>query len=113
MCRKQWATRQDFISDPELRLLGLQAVPNFPDANLLVFEHECGTSVSVLASRLRDLIPDPEPDDPSLPLLQGTESCRGYCNRLEELEVCDQRCSNARDRRLTLWLADQPGKRRP
>jgi hypothetical protein len=113
MCRKQWPTRQDFISDPELRLLGLQAVPDFPDANLLVFEHECGTSVSVLASRLRDLVPDAEADDPSLPLLQGTESCSGFCNRLESLEACDRRCRNARDRRLTLWLADRPGKRRP
>jgi hypothetical protein len=107
MCRKPWATRQDFITDPSLRLLGLQAVPDYPDANLLVYEHDCGTSVSVLASRLRDLVAAEEPGEAELPLLRGSEECGGFCNRLESLEACGRRCRNARDRRLTLWLAEQ------
>ena len=111
MCHKQWPTRQDFLADPGLRLLGLQAVPHHPDGNLLVFEHDCGTTVSVLAWRLRDLAPAGAPGEASLPLLYGTEGCNGFCNRLEELSACDRACSNARDRRLTLWIAEQASKR--
>ncbi len=111
MCHKQWATRQDFIADPKLRLLGLQAVPHHADGNLLVFEHDCGTTVSVLAWRLRDLLPAEDRGEEGLPLLYGSEGCKGYCTRLEELSACDRSCSNARDRRLTLWVAEQKRKR--
>jgi hypothetical protein len=111
MCRKQWATPDDFVADPGLRLLGLQAVPHDPDGNLIVFEHECGTTVSVLAWRLRHLLPAGDRDGENLPLLYGSEDCNGFCNKLEELSACDRACSNARDRRLTLWIAGQAEKR--
>jgi len=87
--------------DPAVRLLGLQAVVTNPDVNLLVFEHRCGSSISILSKRLRHLLPEPKPGDPSARLL-GTEQCRGHCLRLEDLEACDAPCSNARDRELIL-----------
>jgi hypothetical protein len=90
--------------DPGLRLIGLQAVNVRPEFNALVFEHNCGGSVSIRTSRLRHLLPDPKPGDPAVRLL-GTEQCRGHCLRLEDLEQCDAPCSNARDRELILLLA--------
>jgi hypothetical protein len=111
MCRKPWASRLDFLADPGLRLLGLQAVPHDPDGNLIVFEHDCGTTVSVLAWRLRDLLPVEDRGEENLPLLYGAEGCNGYCTKLEELSACDRACSNARDRRLTLWIAEQARRR--
>jgi len=111
MCRKQWATRQEFLADPNLRLLGLQAVPHHADGNLLMFEHDCGTTVSVLAWRLRDLLPPEQRGEEDLPSLYGSEQCSGFCNKLEELSACDLACSSARDRRLTLWVAEQKRKR--
>lgn len=102
-CRRAWETWESFVLDPAVRLLGLQAVITNPDVNLLVFEHGCGSSVSILSRRLRHLLPDPEPGDPSTRLL-GTEQCRGHCLRLEDLEACDAFCSNARDRELILLV---------
>ncbi len=104
-CQKKWMHWQDFVLDPGLRLLGLQAYPSLPDTNLLVFEHRCGTSVSVLASRLRAALGDPN-DNPGLPLLYGTEECRGRCRSLDDLQACDRDCINARDRRLLLRLIE-------
>ena len=104
-CGKEWPDWQDFVLDPGLRPLGLQAYPDLPDANLLVFEHRCGTSVSVLARRLRPMFQDPD-EDSELSLLFGTETCSGRCRHLEDLEACDRRCINARDRSLMLKLLE-------
>jgi hypothetical protein len=86
-----------------VRLLGLQAVITNPDINLLVFEHDCGSSISILSRRLRHLLPEPEAGEPTARLL-GTDQCRGHCLRLEDLEACDAPCSNARDRKLILLV---------
>ena len=80
-------------------MLGLQAVINQPDINLLVFEHKCGSSISILSRRLRHLLPEPEPGDYA-GSLRGTSECRRHCLRLEDMEACDAPCSNARDRML-------------
>jgi hypothetical protein len=104
-CRKEWFHWRDFVLDPGLRLLGLQAYPDLPDANLLVFEHRCGSSVSVLATRLRPMFQDPD-EDSDLPLLFGTETCNGRCRHIEDMRGCDRACINARDRRMMLQLLE-------
>jgi len=102
-CRRTWSTWDNFVLDPAVRLLGLQAVITNPDINLLVFEHDCGSSISILSRRLRHLLPEPEAGEPTARLL-GTDQCRGHCLRLEDLEACDAPCSNARDRKLILLV---------
>ncbi len=102
-CRKEWRDWREFVVDPGLRVLGLQAYPDLPDANLLVFEHRCGTSVSVLATRLRRYFQDLDGAS-ELPLLYGGDECNGHCRRIEDLEACNRDCINARDRRLLLQL---------
>jgi len=104
-CRRVWADWQGFVMDPAVRLLGLQAIPSLPDSNLLVFEHRCGSSVSVLAHKLRHLL-SPEDQAADRALLFDTETCRGHCRVIENLATCDRPCANARDRRLALLVAD-------
>jgi len=69
----------------------------------MVFEHNCGSSISLLARRLRHLVPEPESEAP-LPLLFGTEQCQGHCRHLEDLEACVAHCRNNRDRALILLV---------
>jgi len=102
-CKRTWPTCDTFVLDPDVRLLGLQAVITHPDFNVMVFEHICGSSVSILTPRLRHLLPEPEPGEATVRLL-GTEECRGHCRLLEDLEACDAPCSNARDRELILLI---------
>jgi len=102
-CRRSWPTWDGFVLDPDVRLLGLQSSFTNPETNLLVFEHACGSSISVLSKRLRHLLSGPEPPDPPA-WLMGTDQCRGHCRRLEDLEACDAPCANARDRRLILLV---------
>jgi hypothetical protein len=102
-CRRPWPAWDDFVRDPAVRLLGLQSSSTAPDFNLLVFEHGCGGSISILCKRLRQLLPKPEPGEPPARLL-GTEQCRGHCRLLEDLEACDAPCGSARDRKLILLV---------
>ena len=102
-CKCAWPTWDAFVLDPAVRLLGMQSLVSRPDTNLLVFEHACGSSISILSRRVRHLLPEPEPLNPPGRLL-GTEQCRGHCLRLEDLEACDAPCSNARDRKLILLV---------
>jgi hypothetical protein len=110
-CGQEWRGWEDFVRDPGVRLLGLQAITNLPDANLLVFEHRCGSSVSVLASRFRQFLPDSQ-DFSGRPSLRGTDQCSGHCLHLENLQQCDQPCINARDRRLILRLLEMKRQER-
>lgn len=85
-----------------MRLLGLQAVTAVPDANLLVFEHRCGSSVSVLTRRLQRLLPGhPAADWPSL---RGSDACRKHCLSLADHAPCDLRCRHTRDRDLLAFV---------
>jgi hypothetical protein len=102
-CGATWARWQDCLLDAELRLLGLQVVAHLPQANLLVFEHRCRTTVSVLAQRLHPLL---EADDAALPRLYGGDQCSQHCLTLDNLLGCDRRCANARYRRLAQLVAE-------
>lgn len=100
-CKQEWPTWEGFVLDPAIRLLGFQAVIANADLNLLVFEHRCGSSVSILARRLRHLLPGQEGERPFTTLF-GTGECHEHCRFLTNLEMCDSPCVNARDRRLIL-----------
>ena len=96
-----WPTWQDFVLDERLEALGLQVVPGRPDANALVYVHKgCGSTVSVLASRLRHLLENLSEED--LPILRETPLCSGHCDHLGDLSECDNRCANAQDRHLVI-----------
>ena len=98
-CKLVWPTWESFVFDSSVRLLGLQAVISDPDINLFVFEHECGSTVSILSKRLRHLLPEPARDAPAIRLM-GSEQCNGHCLTLGDLAACDAPCSNAREREL-------------
>ncbi len=99
-CKQSWASWDAFVGDPGIRLLGLQALTDVPDASVLVFEHRCGSSISVLTRRLLHLLPLPDPAQSEWPSLRGTAECRRHCFSLEDQAPCDRHCRNARDREL-------------
>jgi hypothetical protein len=110
-CRRQWTTSAAFLDDAGLTVVGLQVAEHMPEANLLVFEHVCGSSVSVRAARLRFLLPDPAEGE-GLADLWGTEECQQLCRHLDDWMACDRPCVNARDRHLLqLVLRIKAGER--
>jgi hypothetical protein len=100
LCNKSWSTLDEFIHDPKIQLVGLQAVPKIPKASVLVFIHEGCGSISVLTSKLRPLFDLPEADD------QAAEECQGCFRDLAELCACTQPCTIATDRQLTQRIVE-------
>ena len=96
-CKHHWSHWRDFVLDPGLRLLGLQIAPELPEANLLIFEHRCGSTISVLARVLRPLL---DGQDRHARNLFGSEQCNQHCRTIENLSECDNQCVNARDRTM-------------
>ncbi len=117
------------MRDPGVRLLGFQGYARLPESNLLVFEHRCGSTVSVRTSRLRHLLPaegeaEGEAEGKAegkaegeaevgagggagdaegmaeAPSLRGTAECPGHCRSLADMGACVKRCAHARERAL-------------
>jgi hypothetical protein len=94
------------VLDPGVRLLGLQIAPDIPEANLLIFEHRCGSTISVLARALRPFL---DGEDRHAKNFFGTEQCNQHCRILENLSACDNRCVNARDRAMVQKILELRG----
>ncbi len=97
-CHARWPSWEAFVTDVDVRLLGFQGYAPVPEANLLVFEHRCGSTVSIRTARLRHLLPEMDTD--GLPSLRGTEQCPGHCRSLDDMGMCDLPCAHAREREL-------------
>ena len=106
-CRKVWETRDDFLGDPELTLVGYQV--NYGDlvAGLFLFHHsvpECGTSLAIEAGEFVDMHDGPIFDQ----CLSGTELCEGHCGRTHDLGPCPNKCECAYVRDVLQKVKDWP-----
>ncbi|NJD17899.1 MAG: hypothetical protein FIA95_01235 [Gemmatimonadetes bacterium] len=97
-CRRTWHTWEEFVTDPEVRLLGLQSRASVPEATVLVFEHFCGGSVSILTHRLHHLVPGhPAAGWPSL---RDTDRCPAHSLDISDHRRCVERCRHVLDREI-------------
>ena len=97
-CRRAWPTWESFVTDPEVRLLGLQSRASLPDATVIVFEHFCGSSVSILTRRLYHLVP--HHPGAKWPSLRDSEECPGHCWDFSDHGRCVAPCRHALDREV-------------
>ena len=95
-CNTSWSNWEHFIRDPRIRIVGLQAVPRLVKANVVVFIHEgCGT-ISILTSKLKELLSFESKSNAC-----NTQDCLGCFRDVAELSACDHNCVIAEDRELT------------
>ena len=101
-CKKVWNSADEFVNDPQLKVLWLQVIPGFPDSNCIIFEHRaCGSTVSVLTPKLRYLLPRKFEYTKDL---YGSAECNNHCNTRETMAACEKECVNAQDRELARLL---------
>ena len=91
VCHKIWGDRQDFISDPEVELVGYQSNFKRLETGLFYFNHTCRNTLAVKAEAFIDLY--------SGPLFQerktGSADCPEYCLHKKQLEPCPAECECA------------------
>ncbi len=110
-CGYEWRTRDEFVNDPAISVIGFMA--DFKDFNkgAYLFNHipvhtACNSTLAVYVSSFLDLYDGPAHAD----LKAGSDECPGHCASVEDLERCTAHCRNAVAREVMLRIIDQKGK---
>ena len=88
MCGTSWSSRDDFLQDPDVGLVGYQV--NFANlvAGIFLFNHDCGDTLSIPVEAFSDMHAGPV----FLDRATGTSECPGQCLREDELDPCPAKC---------------------
>lgn len=99
MCRQEWISRENFLRDPDITLIGYQADFKNPDNGLYLFNHVkqgCATTLSFHVHEFADLFTGEYFTEDKF----QTHSCPGYCLDVNNTEACSAECRNSYPRRL-------------
>jgi len=109
-CGYVWKTRDAFLSDPQLAVVGYQV--NFKELLLgfFLFSHRaCGSTFALPAESFRDLYDGPIYETRAT----GTDECPEYCLYESELGACLAKCECAYVREILQivrrWPKTPPG----
>ena len=96
LCAVIWATRDDFLSDPSLEIIGYQVNFYHLRAGLFLFNHSCKTTLAIKAGEFFDLYDGPIFTERKT---RGPD-CPAYCLHESELHVCPAQCECASVREI-------------
>jgi len=91
LCHHIWATRQDFIADQDIEIIGYQANFKALEAGLLYFNHSCKSTLAIPVDLFADLYTGPIFEEQKT----GTDNCPGYCLHKKALNHCLAECECA------------------
>jgi hypothetical protein len=103
-CGHVWPERENFLVDPDLRLVGYQV--NFENlkAGLFLFNHGCGTTLAIPAEAFTDLHRGPIFHE----RLKGAPSCPDICLHQDNFKPCPAACECAYVREVLDRVARWP-----
>ena len=90
-CGHPWRSRESFLWDPDVKLVGYQPRFEALKTGLFLFNHRCGTTIAIQAGEFEDLYHGPIFENRAT----GTEECPGYCLIKDELRPCPAQCECA------------------
>ncbi len=105
-CNEKWETREDFLNDEGLKLLGYQV--NFEELELgiILFNHSCLSTIGIHAKGFADLY-----DGPVFAMREtGGEQCPEYCLDQSNLMPCAVECECAYVREILQIIKNWHGK---
>ena len=108
-CETEWKDREEFLSDPQVELMGYQAIMVDLKAGVFMFFHRkegCETSMGLEVSRFTDLHDGPVFEEN----LCGDEECPGHCLNERSLEPCPLHCECSYVRSVLQVLRSWPKK---
>jgi len=90
-CKHSWSTREEFLSDPLVKIIGYQVNFAHLEAGVFLFNHlpsQCHTTISLNVECFSDLY-DGEIFQERL---EGLKECPGYCLQRANLKDCPAKC---------------------
>jgi len=91
VCQRNWQTRQEFISDREISLIGYQANFVAVEKGVFLFNHGCGGTLGLGVQAFADLYDGPIFQERRT----GADSCPKYCLHSSVLKPCPGKCECA------------------
>jgi hypothetical protein len=113
-CQYEWKTRDDFLKDPFISLIGLMADDDDYQMGAYLFDHRlpgnrCSTTLALYVNNFLDLYDGPDYKD----LKAGSEECSGFCAKVDALERCNNKCRNAIAREIMHKVINILSKKQP
>ncbi len=114
LCKHEWDTRENFLGDRYLSIIGFMADEDSLEKSAYLFNHvlpgkKCGGTLAVTVDQFLDLYDGPLYEDLKL----GSQECSGYCARVDVLERCNAECRNAVARKIIHLLVNQLSQNHP
>jgi hypothetical protein len=104
-CDIFWWTRDEFLQDADIELIGYQANFSHLELGYLLFNHlSCESTLAINAGLFKDLYAGPV----FAQRLTGLDPCPGYCEHIEVLEPCEAQCECAYVREIMQVLRNWP-----
>jgi hypothetical protein len=103
-CGFKWTSRDLFLTDSNLQIIGYQA--NFKEltTGLFYFNHSCRGTLAIQAYLFGDLYDGPIFKERAT----GSEECPGYCLHRDELQPCPAECECAYVREIVQIIKKWP-----
>lgn len=103
-CGRLWESRNEWLSDPEVKLIGYQVNFKALQAGIFLFNHTCRTTLALCASDFEDLYDGPIFKERAT----GTEACPGHCLHQDNLGPCPAQCECGYVRHILQVIQDWP-----
>ena len=106
-CSAGWSSRDQFLEDPDIELIGYQV--NFVEllAGLFLFNHSCQTTLAISAESFEDLY-----DGPVFSYrATGTDECPEHCLHDHDLGPCPAQCECGFVREIMQLVKTWPKRR--
>ncbi len=104
VCNKVWTTRNDFLDDGDIEIIGYQVHFKELTEGLFLFNPFCSSTISVRAGAFKDLYSGPMFEE----RLTGTDECPGYCLVEHELRPRPAKCDCAYAREVVQIIKAWP-----
>ena len=104
ICQVSWKSVREFLEDESLRMIGYQVNFHKLESGLILFNHDCETTLSVKVEAFTGLYKGPV----FIEHLADTEECPGYCLHQHELRPCPAQCECAYVREIMQLIQNWP-----
>ena len=101
-CGTQWGSRDNFLSDSDVELIGYQANFKALKTGLFCFNHSCKTTLALYADAFMDLYDGPV----FTKRATNGDDCLGHCLHRSNLKPCPAECECASVREVLQIVKD-------
>lgn len=106
VCEQLWDSREEFLDDTRVSLVGYQSDFTKLAAGIFLFNHHCGATLALPVEQFQSLYQGPLYTERKT----GGPECPGHCLHNDNLSPCPARCECAWVREVLQIIKTYPGK---